>query len=107
MESVIATVKNIYGVTERLSKNRGASFRTQKVVIEFNEAAAYPSRIVLEQSGDKAIQVVESLKVGEKYEFSLNYRANEWTDPKTNTPTAFGSISAWRVDALTEGETST
>jgi|GEM_PF-1900031 hypothetical protein len=98
METVIATVKRIYDVVERPSKNGGDPFRTQKVLIEFNETAEYPSRVVLEQGGNKAMQVVETLKEGERYEFFLNYRANEWTDPKTNIPTAFGSISAWRAE---------
>ena len=106
METVIAKVIRIYDVVERPSKNGGDSFRTQKVLIEFNETAEYPSRIVLEQGGNKGLQVAESLKEGQEYQFFLNYRANEWTDPKTNTPTAFGSISAWRAEPQSASEAS-
>lgn len=106
METVIAKVIRIYDVVERPSKNGGDPFRTQKVLIEFNETAEYPSRIVLEQGGNKGLQVAESLQEGERYEFFLNYRANEWTDPKTNTPTAFGSISAWRAEPQSASEAS-
>lgn len=106
METVIAKVIRIYDVVERSSKNGGDPFRTQKVLIEFNETAEYPSRIVLEQGGNKGLQVAESLKKGERYEFFLNYRANEWIDPKTNTPTAFGSISAWRAEMQSSAPTS-
>lgn len=106
METVIAKVIRIYDVVERPSKNGGDPFKTQKVLIEFNETAEYPSRIVLEQGGNKGLQVAQSLEEGERYEFFLNYRANEWTDPKTNTPTAFGSISAWRAEMQSSATTS-
>jgi len=42
------------------------------------------------------------LNEGQTYDFSLNFRANRWTDPQGNE-TAFGSISAWKATPI-EGE---
>lgn len=100
MESVEAVVLKIFDITSRTTKSWD-EFRTRKVLIEFNSEKEYPDRIVLEQWWDKKLDLVASLEEGKAYRFYLGYRANEWTD-KNGVPTAFGSISAWRIEPLDE-----
>lgn len=99
METLKAKVEKIYPVTARATKD-GSQFKTQKVLISFDNDNEYPSKMVLEQGGDKKIELVQELQEGREYEFYLNFRANTWLDPKTNMETAFGSISAWRADKI-------
>ncbi len=100
MESVIARVKKIYPIVTKPVKSWDAMFASQKVLIEFNENADIPSRIVLDQAGNKGIDVVSVIKEGFLYEFFLNYRATEWTNPVTWEQRIFWDISAWKVKFL-------
>ena len=100
MESVIAIVKKIYPIMTKPIKSWDAMFASQKVLIEFNENADIPSRIVLDQAGNKGIDVVSVIKEGFLYEFFLNYRATEWTNPVTWEQRIFWDISAWKVKFL-------
>lgn len=101
LTEVEARVEKIYpAVTKDTSKWQ---FTTQKVLIVFNEDNEYPSKIVLEQASSK-MEIVEKIKEWQTYLFSLNFRGNDWTDPKTGIPTAFGSISAWRVQDVDGNE---
>lgn len=100
MESVIARVKKIYPIMTKPIKSWDAMFASQKVLIEFNENADIPSRIVLDQAGNKGIDVVSVIKEGFLYEFFLNYRATEWTNPVTWEQRIFWDISAWKVKFL-------
>lgn len=94
LNEVVARVEKIYPKVERETSN--GPFITQKVLVVFNEENEYPSKIVLEQSGKK-IDIVGQIEEGKRYTFSLNFRGNTWTD-KNGIETAFGSVSAWRVE---------
>lgn len=95
-----AYVKKIYSPVTRKTKD-GSDFVSQKVLVEFDIDEEFPSRIVLEQWWDRKIEVVKSLEEWKEYIFSLNFRANEWTDANWNN-TAFGSISAWKAEPIVD-----
>ncbi len=101
MESVIAKVERKFPIVSKTTKD-GSEFKTQKVVIVFNEDDEYPSKMILEQGGDKKIAVADKMVEGKKYKFNLSYRVNYWTD-SNNMETAFGSISAWSIEDADEG----
>lgn len=93
-----AYVVRIYPAVTRKTKD-GSDFVSQKVLVEWDRDSEFPSRLVLEQGWDKKIEVVKNLKEGNEYIFSLNFRANSWTDANWNE-TAFGSISAWKAEEI-------
>jgi len=95
-----AYVKKIFSPVTRKTKD-GSDFVSQKVLVEFDVDEEYPSRIVLEQWWDRKIEVVKQLEEWKEYIFSLNFRANEWTDANWNN-TAFGSISAWKAEPIVD-----
>jgi len=95
-----AYVKKIFPTVTRKTKD-GSDFVSQKVLVEFDVDEEYPSRIVLEQWWDRKIEVVKQLEEWKEYIFSLNFRANEWTDANWNN-TAFGSISAWKAEPIVD-----
>lgn len=95
-DTIIAKVEKKLPVQVRKTKD-GSDFKTQKVVVVFNEQDEYPSKMVLEQWGDKKIELANSLVEWKTYEFSLNRRANYWTWNDW-VETAFSSVSAWRAD---------
>ena len=101
MESVIAKVERKFPIVSKTTKD-GSEFKTQKVVIVFNEDDEYPSKMILEQGWDKKIAVAEKMIEWKKYKFNLSYRVNYWTD-SNNMETAFGSISAWSIEDADEG----
>lgn len=101
MNKVDAQVIKIFPIQEKITKS-GDTFQTQLVLIEFNQEQEYPSRIVLHQSGEKGIKQAEQLKENAFYTFNLNFRANKWKNPETEVETAFGTISAWRIDPIAE-----
>ena len=94
----MAYVVRIFPTVTRKTKD-GSDFVSQKVLVEWNRDQEFPSRMVLEQWGDKKIEVVKGLQEGHEYIFSLNFRANEWKDANGNE-TAFGSISAWKAEEM-------
>ena len=93
-----AYVVRIFPTVTRKTKD-GSDFVSQKVLVEWNRDQEFPSRMVLEQWGDKKIEVVKGLQEWHEYIFSLNFRANEWKDANWNE-TAFGSISAWKAEEM-------
>lgn len=99
-----ARVEKIFSPVTKKAKD-GSDFTTQKVLVVFDEDAEFPSKIVLEQWGTKKIDVARALEEGKEYLFSLNFRANTWTDPNGNE-TAFGSISAWKAEPFVDPENS-
>ena len=98
-----AYVVRIFPTVTRKTKD-GSDFVSQKVLVEWNRDQEFPSRLVLEQWGDKKIEVVKGLVEGNEYIFSLNFRANEWKDANGNE-TAFGSISAWKAEEMNPAAT--
>lgn len=101
-ETLTARVEKKFPVVIKKMKD-GSDFPTQKVLVTFDEESEFPSKIVLEQAGEKKIKVSEEMVEGAVYDLSMNYRANVWTDPNGNE-TAFGSISAWRADLVEEAK---
>lgn len=95
-----AYVVSIYPAVTKKTKD-GSEFTTQRVLVEFDRDDEFPSRLVLEQWGDKKVELVKSLEEGKEYLFKLNFRANEWTDAN-GVKTAFGSISAWKAEPMAE-----
>lgn len=93
-----AYVVKIFPTVTRKTKD-WSDFSSQKVLVERDRDQEYPARMVLEQWGDKKIEVVKGLQEGHEYIFSLNFRANEWKDANGNE-TAFGSISAWKAEEM-------
>lgn len=93
-----AYVVAIYPEVVKKTKT-GEDFPTQRILVEWDRDAEFPSRLVLEQSWAKKVEVAKSLKEWSEYIFKLNWRANEWTDPNGNK-TAFGSISAWKAEEV-------
>lgn len=87
----------IFPIQEIQTKS-GEPMKKQSVMIQWDEERERPSQIVLEQAWEKLVSVVSSLKEGKYYIFYLSFRAREWMNPKTNILTAFGSISAWKVE---------
>lgn len=102
MESIIARVERKFPIVIKTTYD-GREFKTQKVVIIWDEDAEYPSKILLEQWGDKKIAVAEKMIEGEKYKFNLTYRVNYWKDG-SNFETAFWNISAWSIEDPEEND---
>lgn len=100
MDKLIAKVERKFPIVSKTTKD-GGEFKTQKIVIVWDEDSEYPSRMILEQGGDKKISVANELVEGKKYSFNLTYRVNYWKD-SNNMETAFGSVSAWSVDQIEE-----
>lgn len=98
-----AYVVRIFPTVTRKTKD-GSDFVSQKVLVEWNRDQEFPSRMVLEQWGDKKIEVVKGLQEWHEYIFSLNFRANEWKDANGNE-TAFGSISARKAEEMHDAAT--
>lgn len=98
MNELQAYVVAIYPEVVKKTKT-GEDFPTQRVLVERDRDAEYPSRMVLEQSWAKKVELVKTLKEWSEYIFKLNRRANERSDAAGNK-TAFGSISAWRADEV-------
>lgn len=101
LKKVEAQVIAIYDPVTKVSKSdQTKSFTTQNVLIEFDQDQEYPSRMVLQFSGRAIEDVIPTLTVNSYYAFSLNFRANEWTNPETNKATAFGTIGCWKAAPL-------
>ncbi len=105
MNSVIAKVERKFPIVCKTTKD-GSEFKTQKVVIVFNEEEEYPSKIILEQWGDNKIAVTEKIMEGQTYKFNLQYRVNYWKD-SNNMETAFWTISAWSIEMIDEWNSNT
>lgn len=101
MNKVEAQVVKVFKPVTKETKS-GDKFTTQNVLIEFNQNQEYPSRIVLQQGGEKGVKIASELTEGSYYTFHLNYRTNEWTNPNTGEETAFGSISTWKAEVLAQ-----
>ena len=98
MEKVVAKLERKLPVVVKKTKD-GSDFKTQKIVIVWDETSEYPSRLVLEQGWDKRIELLENLVEGQTYEFYLTYRVNYWTGTD-GVETAFGSVSAWKYEEV-------
>lgn len=90
---VRARVEKLYPIEAKTAKD-GKVYETQSIVIVFNETEQYPSKMVLNQFGEKAMTQAKQLKEGDVADFSLNFRANEYNGKP------YGSISAWKIDVL-------
>ena len=93
-----AYVVEVYPEVVKKTKD-WSDFRSMKVLVEWDQSEEFPSRMVLEQWGDKKCDLAKSLVKGKEYIFKLNFRANEWTDAN-GVKTAFGSVSAWKADEV-------
>lgn len=88
-----AKVEKLYPIESKTGKD-GSTYETQNIVIVFNETEQYPSKMVLNQFGEKQMTQAKQLKEGDVADFSLNFKVNEYNGK------AYGSISAWKIDVL-------
>lgn len=101
LKKVEAQVIAIYDPVTKTSKTDNTkSFTTQNVLIEFDQDQEYPSRMVLQFSGKAIENAIPTLTLNSYYAFSLNFKANEWTNPETGKATAFGTINCWKAAPL-------
>lgn len=90
-------VTKIYPMTERKSKD-GKVYKSQQVVImpETEFDSEYPSTILLTLNPEfeKHEKVLNKITVDSIYEFGLNFRTREWTNPETHSVSVFFEASA-------------
>ena len=90
-------VTKIYPLTERKSKD-GKVYKSQQVVImpETEFDSEFPSTILLTLNPEfeKHEKVLNKITVDSIYEFGLNFRTREWTNPETNQTSVFFEASA-------------
>ena len=70
LETLTAKVEKKFPIVTKKIKD-GSEFQTQKIVLVWDENEDYPSRIVLEQGGEKKIELASHLEEGQTYTFSL------------------------------------
>lgn len=75
-------------------------FRKREFVVTTEEQ--YPQKIVIELVQDKT-EVLNSFKVGDRVNVSINLRGREWVSPQGDTK-YFNTIQGWKIEKL-EGET--
>lgn len=95
-----AKVTKIYPLTEIKSKD-GRVFKSQQVIImpESEFESKFPSTILLTLNPEfeKHEKVLNKITVDSVYEFGLNFRTREWTNPETNQTSVFFEASAWKA----------
>ena len=90
-------VTKIYPMTERKSKD-GKVYKSQQVIImpESEFESEFPSTILLTLNPEfeKHEKVLNKITQDSVYEFWLNFRTREWTNPETNQTSVFFEASA-------------
>lgn len=71
-----------------------ASFRKRELVV--TTAEQYPQHILIEFAQDKC-DLLNSYKVGDNVQVSINLRGREWVNPQGETK-YFNSIQGWRIE---------
>lgn len=71
-----------------------ASFRKRELVV--TTAEQYPQHILIEFGQDKC-DLLNSYKVGDNVQVSINLRGREWVNPQGETK-YFNSIQGWRIE---------
>ena len=93
-------VTKIYPLTERKAKDWRV-FKSQQVIImpESEFESEFPSTILLTLNPEfeKHKKVLNKITVDSIYEFGLNFRTREWTNPETNQTSVFFEASAWKA----------
>lgn len=93
-------VTKIYPLTERKAKDWRV-FKSQQVIImpESEFESEFPSTILLTLNPEfeKHEKVLNKITQDSVYEFWLNFRTREWTNPETNQTSVFFEASAWKA----------
>lgn len=71
-----------------------ASFKKRELVVTTDEQ--YPQHILIEFNQDKC-DLLNSYKVGDNVQVSINLRGREWVNPQGETK-YFNSIQGWRIE---------
>lgn len=75
-----------------------ASFRKRELVV--TTAEQYPQHILIEFGQDKC-DLLNSYKIGDNVQVSINLRGREWVNPQGETK-YFNSIQGWRIEKVAE-----
>jgi len=77
-----------------------ASFRKRELVV--TTAEQYPQHILIEFGQDKC-DLLNTYKVGDNVQVSINLRGREWVNPQGETK-YFNSIQGWRIELGAQSE---
>lgn len=77
-----------------------ASFRKRELVVTTDEQ--YPQHILIEFGQDKC-DLLNTYKVGDNVQVSINLRGREWVNPQGETK-YFNSIQGWRIELGAQAE---
>lgn len=83
-------------------KNVSDSFKKRQLVIV--TAERYPQYLNTELTQDK-VDLLDSLKIGDKVELNINVRGREWLDPATGENKYFNSLDVWTLVKLEDAPT--
>lgn len=73
------------------------SFKKREFVVITEDQ--YPQHILIQCTQDRC-GLLDSVKVGDDVEVSINIRGREWLNPKDNTVRHFNSIEAWKIEPV-------
>lgn len=93
MELKNVEIKRI-GEIETFGKN---DFKVLKWVVIDDSNSQYPQTLELQSTQDKADQLLQYNKVGDRVDVSFNLRGREYTNPETKKVSVFNSVEAWKV----------
>lgn len=89
------TIKYIGQVIERKGKDEKV-YRSQKLLLATTDGQyshVYPIDI-----GTKLQDSMDQFSIGQTVTIHVNMRGNEYVDKTTNTPDAFLSLQAWKIE---------
>jgi hypothetical protein len=89
----VTGVVKVIGKTETFGAK---GFKKRELVVVTDEQ--YPQSILVEFVQDKC-DLLDSFKVGQSVEVSINLRGREWVNPQGETK-YFNSIQGWRIQEL-------
>ena len=72
-------------------------FKVVKWVVIDDSNSEYPQTLELQCTQDKADQLLQYNKVGERVDISFNLRGREYENPTTKKISVFNTIEAWKV----------
>ena len=85
LKGTILKIKDVQVISDK--------FKKQEVILKQADTE-YDADVPIEFTQDKGIELVKGLKVGQKYNISINISGREWKDRH------FVSLKAWKVEKL-------
>lgn len=92
MELKNVEIKRIGEIQEYGDKN----FKVVKWVVVDDSNSEYPQTLELQCTQEKAENLLQYNKVGDRVDVSYNLRGREWTSPEGKV-SVFNTIEAWKV----------